>query len=241
MKTFIISISTNTDSVQSTQQAIKSAQKVGYIEPIQIFDAILPHEWKSILPNDNNNFWHYPRPDSVGACFASHYLLWKTCIELDEPILILEHDAIFVDNIPNIDFEMCINFGRPSYIRPLHMKYEIPLDGKQQLQQINFLGHHAYAIKPAAATILCEDVHTRELKPNDIWLDTISYPWLEEYRPYPVWADTDFSTVQGHYDKKSTHVVEYDKVLHPDNLHYNYLKKYYMQCLTPQSSRCVTI
>ena len=91
MKTFIITIKDNNDSVRSTKQTIQSAKDVGYTEPIEIFDAILPNEWKNILPYENT-FWHYARPDNVGACFASHYLLWIKCIELGEPILILEHD-----------------------------------------------------------------------------------------------------------------------------------------------------
>ena len=33
------------------------------------------------------------------AVFASHYLLWKKCVELNEPILILEHDVIFKENL----------------------------------------------------------------------------------------------------------------------------------------------
>ena len=31
------------------------------------------------------------------GCFLSHYLLWKKCIDLNEPILILEDDAIITD------------------------------------------------------------------------------------------------------------------------------------------------
>jgi GR25 family glycosyltransferase involved in LPS biosynthesis len=29
------------------------------------------------------------------ACWYSHYMLWKKCIDLDRPIMILEHDAYF--------------------------------------------------------------------------------------------------------------------------------------------------
>lgn len=34
------------------------------------------------------------RPGVMG-CFHSHYRLWKTCVELNEPILIFEDDVIF--------------------------------------------------------------------------------------------------------------------------------------------------
>ncbi|ANF62375.1 glycosyltransferase family 25 protein [[Haemophilus] ducreyi] len=32
------------------------------------------------------------------GCFASHYLLWEKCLELNQPIIILEDDAILHDN-----------------------------------------------------------------------------------------------------------------------------------------------
>ena len=157
MKTFLIRISSNKDSVKSEQQTIDSARSVGYNEPIEIFEAIKPTEWKSILPYPNT-FNDYARPDNVAACFASHYLLWEKCVELNEPILILEHDAIFKTNIPDIDFDMCVNFGRPSYIRPNKIVYDEPKEGLDIVNQVNFLGHHAYAMKPKAAKIFCDDV-----------------------------------------------------------------------------------
>jgi len=35
------------------------------------------------------------KPDARIACFMSHYNLWRTCVEINEPIMILESDAIF--------------------------------------------------------------------------------------------------------------------------------------------------
>lgn len=34
------------------------------------------------------------------GCFLSHYELWLKCIALNEPIIILEHDGIFIRPIP---------------------------------------------------------------------------------------------------------------------------------------------
>ena len=72
--------------------------------------------------------WWVTHPLGTGGS-KFHYLLWKKCVELDEPILILEHDAIFKQNIPDIEFDMCVNFGRPSYIRPNKIVYDEPKDG----------------------------------------------------------------------------------------------------------------
>jgi len=42
------------------------------------------------------------------ACYASHYLLWQKCVELDHPIIVLEDDALlypelFLEFVSNID------------------------------------------------------------------------------------------------------------------------------------------
>lgn len=241
MKTFVITIPTNKDSVKSTQQVIQSAKDVGYNEPIRLWNAILPNEWKDILPYENT-FHNYARPDNVGACFASHYLLWKECIKLNEPILILEHDAIFKTNIPHIDFNMCVNFGRPSYIRPHHMIYEEPKDGLNWPNQVNFLGHHAYALKPEAAKIFCEDVKKRVLSANDVWIERVTYPWLEEYRPFPIWADTDFSTIQTALPDENPLKQKYDEITDVDSPHYDYLMKHFSHVLRgPQSERHIDV
>ena len=237
MKTFIITLSQNKDSLRSTQQAIQSAKDVGYSEPIEIFDAVLPTQWRDILPNANDSFNRYGRPDNVGACFASHYLLWKKCIELGEPILILEHDAIFVDNLPDIEFDKCVNFGRPSYIRPYEMIYEEPKEGLNPLVQVNFLGHHAYAIKPSAASEFVSDAEHRELTANDVWIDKVTYPWLEEYRPYPIIADTNFSTVQTDLPEDLPLIQEYLKVTDKDSPNRAYIEKWFPQVLEKQSNK----
>ena len=236
MKTFIIAITHNKDSMRSARQAVDSAKHVGYKSPIDIFPAVTPETgWKHILPFENT-FDDYPKPENVGACFASHYLLWERCIRLNEPILILEHDAIFRENIPNVDFDMCINFGRPSYIRPKYMVYEEPKDGVQPLVQKNFLGHHAYAIKPEAAKIFVEDCKHRTLSPNDLWMDRDIYPWLQEYRPFPVHADTDFSTVQGVVTHETPVKEEYVYDVVPGSFQHKYLMEYYSHCLLERQS-----
>ena len=247
MKTFVITISNNKDSVKSANQTRASAKKVGYTEPIHHFEAILPHQWKSVLPNSKANFSlmdpktgaKFGRPDNLGACFASHSLLWKKCIELNEPILILEHDAIFVDNIPDIEFDKCVNFGRPSHIRPFEMVYEDIPNGLNKITQLNFFGHHAYAVKPEAAKQFIEDIQTRELLANDFWVNRDVYPWLEAYVPYPIVADTDFSTTQVELERGNILKEEYIKITSPDSPHYPYFEKYYPQCLLGQSARYI--
>jgi len=44
--------------------------------------------------------WWLTSPE-LGGCL-SHYRLWLDCLERDEPIMILEHDAVFVGEVPEI-------------------------------------------------------------------------------------------------------------------------------------------
>jgi len=55
--------------------------------------------------------------DALAGCFLSHYSLWKKSVEINEPILILEHDVEFQEKIEIPlefgDFDGVINLGTP--------------------------------------------------------------------------------------------------------------------------------
>ena len=211
MKTFIITIKGHPLSEKESRECRESAKEF-YKHDIEVFDAITPSRgYKDILGDRPNIFDNYPRPDRVACCFASHYLLWKKCIELNEPILILEHDAVFISEFPNVDFDMCCTFGEPTYYRPQYIDFDTPkVDGIQTLTDKNFLGHHAYAMKPEAAKIFVEDCDTTVLSPNDLWMTKEKYPWLQEYRPFPISAQKSASTVQDKVDPYAEIHVPYD-------------------------------
>lgn len=211
MKTFIITIKGHPLSEKESRECIESA-KGFYKHDIEVFDAITPKRgYNDILGDRPNIFDNYPRPDRVACCFASHYLLWKKCIELNEPILILEHDAVFISEFPDVDFDMCCTFGEPTYYRPQYIDFDTPkIDGIQTLTDKNFLGHHAYAMKPEAAKIFVEDCDTTVLSPNDLWMTKEKYPWLQEYRPFPISAQKSASTVQDEVDPSAQIHVPYE-------------------------------
>jgi GR25 family glycosyltransferase involved in LPS biosynthesis len=85
------------------------------------------------------------------GCFMSHYLLWKKSIELNEPIIIFEHDALMIRPLPENILELfthhCIldyAIHEPNYEDilaqegPLTVKYFPRLhDNKPSISQIN--------------------------------------------------------------------------------------------------------
>jgi GR25 family glycosyltransferase involved in LPS biosynthesis len=118
--------------------------------------------------------------------------LWQQCAAGKEDYMILEHDAYFVDKVPNINYQACISLGKPSY-----GKYNTP--GKIGVNPLTskryFPGAHAYMVKPKAAEILVEQARLAA-RPTDVFLTVDKFPWLEEYYPWPVEARDSFSTIQ---------------------------------------------
>lgn len=73
-----------------------------------IYDAVTP----DILDKQGDEIPFAPRKwngngfsKTERACFYSHYNLWKKCLELDEPIIIVEHDANLIKDIDPDTFE----------------------------------------------------------------------------------------------------------------------------------------
>jgi len=69
---------------------------------LQRFDAHTPGTMPDTLTfhrNEANKYKHLPSQskeftETEKACWYSHYALWKRCIELDRPIVVIEHDTV---------------------------------------------------------------------------------------------------------------------------------------------------
>lgn len=97
----MIVVKNNEASEYYANYCTKSWEAVGL--KVQRFDAIVPDNLNSL----NQIRWKkysdqkkYSRlninveiTDTEKACFYSHYMLWKKCIEKKEPILVIEHDS----------------------------------------------------------------------------------------------------------------------------------------------------
>ncbi|MFQ6341885.1 glycosyltransferase family 25 protein [Campylobacter sp. VTCC 70190] len=86
------------------------------------------------------------------ACFASHYLLWKKCLELDEKIIILEDDVEFadeivehIDKIAAMTYE-CVRFNYKKGKIAYYIEENIGLVLKN-----NSFGAFAYFLNPKGA------------------------------------------------------------------------------------------
>tara|TARA_Y100000389_G_C17459310_1_gene520477 strand:- start:1231 stop:1932 length:702 start_codon:yes stop_codon:yes gene_type:complete len=112
MKAFVIYVSTSDKSVKSanrTQTIFKNNLNID----VSLFKGInTDNVWQTFI-DSNFNILDVKRfgagsIDAEIATFFSHYNLWIKCLQLDTPILILEHDAIL--NNTKIDSSILENF-----------------------------------------------------------------------------------------------------------------------------------
>ena len=196
MKNYVITIMSNPESVKVAKRCIKSG--ANYEMDIEHFEAITPDntDLNEMMKNEGISFdgfkEKYSRLDNCVAAFLSHYSLWKLAAENSKPTTIFEHDAVLVDKIPNVHFQQCISFGKPSYGRfnvPMHIGVG-PLISKTY-----FPGAHAYRVSPKGAEQLIYQAK-RAAKPTDVFLNIHTFPGLQEYYPWPVEARDTFTTIQ---------------------------------------------
>jgi GR25 family glycosyltransferase involved in LPS biosynthesis len=202
---------------------VESSKAVKNDFTIERFDAILsdnvdahmekeglkwtwPDSGTTINQKLNMRFHAYGGPPKRRhACAMSHFYLWKKCVEESEPILILEHDAIFTkkldpDYILDSDYE-CIGINDPRGATRLANKFhnivqsapgplvDCPIIDNMQVPQ-GIAGASAYIIKPEGADQAIGAAYDYGLWPNDALLCQQLFSWLGVTKTY-------YTTVQG--------------------------------------------
>lgn len=196
MKAYIITLSNLPMSIAAANRCIKSTNIA-----IEKFNAINSDDAERIMRQERIH-WNYPwkgeeydmkaglkktayttaDPLKRVACFLSHYMLWKKAIELDEPIMILEHDAIFIkpfDDTAIMKAEcdiISINDprGATRKAQDFHEKLQKNPKTIQRVPTIDDLmvpqglpGNSAYIIKPSGAKKMIQAVKDFGAWPND--------------------------------------------------------------------------
>ena len=138
------------------------------------------------------------------GCSMSHYLLWQRCVELDQPILILEHDAVFLRPLPEFEFNgICmINDPEGATHQGAWWSEQMKKRGagvwpKTRLKTDRpdgLAGNSAYLIKPWAAAELIAAFHEYGVWPNDATMCIQLFPYLQELFPFVTKVDQTQST-----------------------------------------------
>lgn len=199
MKALAIVIPGNEISELGYARLVESSKAVGNDFDIVKWNAVTAENVDSFL-KIANLIWNYPwqgevndfatglkksayttkNPKSRIACACSHYALW-TLASITEPILILEHDAYFIDKI---DFDLndtkaeILGINNPiNATRRARMYWDKIMENPLQYQLVPWIdefnipqglaGNSAYIIKPEGAKKMLALVKEYGLWPND--------------------------------------------------------------------------
>ena len=167
---FIITLMDHAPSMHMAKQCLYSCEDVGQEACLwPAFDALtspgqikIPDRFKD---NDWIKWpklteWRYNVVPGELACFMSHLSLWIHCINLDQPILILEQDAILLRKIEDYPlFGSILYLGcteqRTGQMGITGLTPPFGSDGPNYLFQLR---GHSYGISPEVATQLVANV-----------------------------------------------------------------------------------
>jgi hypothetical protein len=147
-KTFVIAIKGHPVSEKQLQECLDTATVYNW--NVEVFwgvngKTITPETWaiEELTPRLDKPTMGQP---GVQGCFLSHYSLWKKCIEINEPIIIFEHDALIQGNWIPINLENAV-IKLHRYYKQKNLKF----DDDSGLWSPS---GHAYCISPTHASIL---------------------------------------------------------------------------------------
>ncbi len=222
MKAFVITLEGHEYSETKAARCIESAAEFGV--EVEKFPAVSrargpyvmnAHSLKWTWAKDNTAIDHCPftglRQHPYGklapkiGCSMSHYLLWLKCCYLNQPILILEHDAVFLRELPDIDFKGICQINDPLGATPRgeYWHNEMVKRGPgvfnktkvmKGLQPDGLAGNSAYLIKPFAAKELMEAFRKYGVWPNDATMCIQLFPYLQELYPFVTRVNQTVST-----------------------------------------------
>lgn len=162
---YIITLPGNKKSQELSERCQLSCSKVG--QPYKVWDAFdgTGTDLKVPQHSSNDSFVrmlkitdHYMTRGEV-ACALSHISLWRHCVEIDQPIAILEHDAIMVKPILALDsFNSIVYLGGTEWAKQGWKIYSIPPHASEGPNYHFICRAHAYAIDPQIAKNLLAHV-----------------------------------------------------------------------------------
>lgn len=201
MQAYIITIPNHKLSIEAANRCINTSIEYKNEFSIKTYDAVTPETvqqelvrrkvdwkwpWEGAVTDFNTGLvkQSYPTVDKAKrvACSLSHLNLWYKCYKSNQPILILEHDAMF---IKKLDYDYILddkydiigincplgNTRKSSVFHGIIQKSrnricDVPVIDEVYVPQ-GLAGNSAYIIKPGAAKRLIKLVNQHGLWPND--------------------------------------------------------------------------
>ncbi|CAB4123044.1 Glycosyl transferase, family 25 [uncultured Caudovirales phage] len=157
-RAYIITIANHATSEMLSQRAQQSCAKAGM--PYQVWDAFdgTGDDIKTPAHSAHSNLMpilkitdHYLTRGEV-ACVLSHVSLWHHCAVIDQPIVILEHDAVMVRPLQyHESYNSIVYLGGSEWTAKGWPMYDIPPHASEGPNCHFICRAHAYSIDPAMA------------------------------------------------------------------------------------------
>lgn len=226
----VITMMNDHNSVVATRKCLNSIKTTDSKVVPLIMDATTPQTLNNDLKaiDLSLNDWSFPKSPAVTvndiktgltltgyaasdytkvvSCLVSHMKTWAMSVEMDMPIMVLEHDAMFVNQFEMADVEdqftggvLGLNDPRRATRRSMQFLESVRaaatakgegvqvvdapwIDDKHIPQGI--AGNSAYIIKPQAAQQLLNKVKEVGMWPNDALMCKQLFPWLQVTYPF---------------------------------------------------------
>lgn len=197
MKAFIIHTDHN-KSVEYANKALKSFDNYNGWKP-ELFNGVTietlseyEEQYNIKVKIESRAITFLPNHFKVKkSCFLNHYRLFHKCIELNEPLAVIEHDSHCVGNWDNLEFDNILIMNYNSAIRQQVFKNiwnKNPLLSNAGLSDINFSvkykfesklkdesaipGTAAYAVTPSGARKMLNAIQTNGWDQSDYIINT---------------------------------------------------------------------
>ena len=196
-KKLLITLTDMPASVRMAKRCIESAKQHGEDHNLEILPAVSKFESRDFFIRHNLTWcWEDKENDTLAemGCFASHFKLWLRCMDLGEPVIVLEHDALFRTSIPTLKFRHVLMLGVNNAL--WSSKFKV-LDASKKgiifYPHDCLLGTGAYAITPEGTHRLVKAAKEELLIPVDCFIrkELVSILY---YNPYPVKTDSSWGS-----------------------------------------------
>ncbi len=218
MKAFVIALAGNDYSERKAQRCIESAGRLK-VRKFKAVDHVtgpplmaahgLKWTWAkgnkehAVCPYTGLKQHPYGRLEYKIGCFMSHYLLWEMCAR-DGPFLILEHDAVFLQELPYIHFDGICQINDPRGATPKGAWWSdrmaergpgvFPKTHVFRDRPDGLAGNSAYLLSKWAAADLVDIAHRIGVWPNDALMCRQLFPYLQEHYPFITKVEQEIST-----------------------------------------------
>jgi len=218
LKGYVVTLVKVPESLEVAMRCIASGEKYGVlVELVPAVDktkSLKELKREKLIPVDYDK--SFSNVGAVFGNFVTQYRIWHRILESDAPGIVLEHDAVFVDTIPDLEGKGdIISLGKPSYgsFKTQSKPGVYPLYSKPGYVP----GAHGYYVTPDGAEKLINKAKISGAGPCDLFLGTyISDPPnqplnVKEIYPWPIEAHDTFSTIQNEKGCQAKHSYRQNK------------------------------